>query len=93
MVSEVSLEWLCDENSKPSEKYQIEICAVDKCRTYDEWSSWTPCSKICGGFRSRSRSCKAGLTNQALCDPKYLSEINECSNLDDCTSTIISKYI
>lgn len=87
------LDWLCDsDNTKLSEKLQVEVCSLDKCKSYNEWSSWSGCSKICGGTRSRQRTCRLDAKNP-LCDPVYLNEMEPCSALNDCRSNIISKYL
>lgn len=87
-----NFDWLCDNLSQsPQEKYQIQTCNDQKCRIYTEWSDWTTCSKICGGFRSRQRSCARNTLN--LCNENYLNDVQACSLLDDCKSTIISKFM
>lgn len=92
-VTEVmdNMEWLCDMNYKISDVYDIQTCNVNRCRFYSEWSSWSPCDKICDGFKSRFRSCEPGVTSE-LCNPVYLKDIQMCSSFEDCSSTIISKY-
>ena len=84
-----SLNWLCDKNLIQSGKFEVEHCKTKSCKTYSEWSNWSTCSKICGGTKTRQRSCFLDAKNK-LCDEKYLREIQYCS-LDECTMTIISK--
>ncbi|CAF0933519.1 unnamed protein product [Brachionus calyciflorus] len=82
------LNWLCDKTLVLSNKYQVEKCRNKNCIIYSEWSSWSACSKICGGFRSRKRSCEINDKKSKFCDEKYLNEKQYCSFLDDCLTTI-----
>ena len=76
-----SMDWLCGAESKTD----VRGCRLDSCRIYGEWSSWSVCSKICGGFTSRQRDCLPGKT----CDKKLLQQSKICG-LEDCSSLIIS---
>lgn len=82
-----NMDWLCNKGSL-SDQFQIESCSIEKCREYTDWSPWTPCSKICGGFTSRKREC----FKSSACDTNYLNQIKECT-LTECDSLLIGKLI
>lgn len=76
------MDWLCESEGR----VQVNTCKLDSCRIFGEWSSWTSCSRICGGFSTRQRDCLPGKT----CDQKFLKQSKVCG-FEDCSSLIISK--
>jgi hypothetical protein len=82
------MEWLCAKNfSDLTATFEINECAVDECKTYSDWSDWSPCSRICGGYTFRNRSC----FDQKNCDTNFLSQIKLCQLLENCESNLIGK--
>jgi hypothetical protein len=81
----VGKSWLCQEQ----DNYQVKECNTDECRVYGAWSEWTKCSKLCGGYRTRSRVCVSNNGNP--CNPDFLQETEPCSFVDDCANTILGK--
>ncbi len=85
-------DWLCNySGANLRDRYQIEKCNEQQCGSYSGWSEWTACNKVCGGLRNRTRDCLAEDKSSEICDPIYLQEVNDCSSLKDCQSSIISK--
>ena len=78
--------WLCQEQ----DNYQVKECNTDECRVYGVWSEWTNCSKLCGGYRTRSRQCVSNNGNP--CNPNFLQETEPCPFVDDCANTILDKF-
>lgn len=78
------MDYLCGTDSR----VETKTCKLDSCRIYGDWSSWTPCSKICGGFSTRQRDCLPGKT----CDQKFLRQSRVCG-FEDCSSLVISNLI
>lgn len=86
---EIAADWLCGSTSSANRLYQVEACNDQQCGLYSPWSDWTACSKICGGFRSRARTCLLIDNANGFCDQSYLREINMCNNLDSCQSSVL----
>ena len=76
-----NMDWLCGNETK----YQSNTCKIESCKIYGDWSQWTTCNKICGGFITRQRACLPGKT----CEQKYLKQTKLCG-LDECNSIILS---
>ena len=82
-------EWLClnANSTKPTENQQTEVCSMKSCKTYGDWSSWSTCSRICGGSSIRKRDC----IDQTKCNMDFLNQTRTCG-LIDCPSISISKF-
>jgi len=76
-----NIDWLCPNVARS----ETQTCKANGCALYTEWSDWSSCSKICGGYSTRTRSCLPGKT----CDDKYFSQFKSCG-LSSCNTTIIS---
>ena len=87
-------EWLCGLDLKLEDTYRIEKCMLAKCSFYSEWTGWSACNKICGGYRTRTRNCT--LTGQNveafdhLCNSVYLNNVEVCE-YDDCSAMVACK--
>jgi len=66
---------------------EVEYCANDPCPPecdWDNWSTWTPCSKSCGGgTKTRIRSCDNSAYPDCKCEPGSSIESDEC-NVEVC---------
>ncbi len=80
-----NMKWLCTPGSL-DEQFQIMPCQVESCRQYGDWSEWSPCTKICGGYTIRTRQCYPN----AVCDDRFLKQVKVCS-FKDCESILIGK--
>lgn len=78
-----NMDWLCEGHDG---MYGVESCSVASCRVYGEWSEWSVCSKLCGGYTQRTRGC----LRESDCDEKFLSQIKVCT-LENCDSIVIGK--
>jgi hypothetical protein len=83
------MDWLCNTNGL-ADQYQVESCSSPVCLTYKEWSAWSTCSRICGGYMTRKRECFPGA--EASCNRKYLSQVQECG-LKECDNLVISNFL
>ena len=79
-------DWLCG----TSDKFQIETCSEQACGLYSAWSDWSECNKVCGGSKTRQRSCLVADSSNELCASIYLNEAQACSSFDSCNSAILS---
>lgn len=79
-----NMDWLCN-LGKLSDQYEVSKCGIEKCLKFTQWSSWSVCSKICGGLSQRKRECY----ENADCDKNLLKQTRACSS-DICDSTAIS---
>jgi hypothetical protein len=89
-----SQDWLCSNGAvQIASLHELSVCERDKCKIYDEWSTWSPCSKLCGGYKRRERKCSLGATEKGdaspLCEAAYLTETQVCG-LDDCAPLVTS---
>jgi len=75
-----NIDWLCPNTVKS----ETITCKANGCALYTEWSDWSSCSKICGGYSTRTRACLPG----KACDEKYLNQFKSCG-LSGCNATII----
>ena len=83
------MDWLCNTNGL-ADQYQVESCSSPVCLTYKEWSAWSTCSRICGGYMTRKRECFPGA--EASCNRKHLSQVQECG-LKECDNLLISNFL
>ena len=79
-----NMDWLCANSiGALANQVQINTCSIEQCRLYADWSSWTPCSKICDGSTSRVRTCFPNVN----CDSTFLKQTKLCG-LDQCYNTL-----
>ncbi len=82
-------DWLCNkESDKHFSTVEVKYCSLPACTLYSTWSDWSPCSKICDGQQTRSRSCLLDPSDM-YCDAAYVNELKFCGQRD-CSTIAIS---
>lgn len=72
----IANDWLCQIGSALS-KYEAEDCNTQVCSLYTDWKPWGSCSKMCNGFRNRTRDCLKDPSDY-YCSAHFLSEKEAC---------------
>jgi len=79
------MKWLCGIGGI-EDQFQVMPCQVESCRQYGDWSEWSSCSKICGGYTIRTRQCNPN----AICDGTLLKQVKVCA-FKDCDTLLLCK--
>jgi len=84
----VGNDWLCQIGSTLA-KFEAEDCNTQSCSLYGDWKAWGACSKLCNGFRNRTRECLKNPSDY-YCSAHFLNEKESCGI--DCSPLITKLY-